>query len=64
MQKCDKCNGECKTMPAVGAWPRCQHRIEGRDFDPYSQCIWKSRHKGCHKAEYPGSVDVWSCVAK
>lgn len=49
-------------MRALGHWPRCQHNFEGRAFDPHSQCIYKARHKGCHKAEYPGQIDHWTCA--
>lgn len=61
---CGNCGKRAIAFPALGAWPRCQHKITGRDFDPYAQCIWKSRHSGCHKAQYPDGVEIWSCVAE
>lgn len=60
METCSNCQQEVKAMRALGHWPRCQHLFQGRAFDPHAQCIFKARHKGCHKAEYP-TDDQWTC---
>lgn len=62
MEICENCGRGWNLMKALGHWPRCQHNFEGRAFDPNSQCVLKARHKGCHKAEYPGQVDHWTCA--
>lgn len=60
MIPCPNCGKPNHGMIALGAFPRCQHRLDGRRTDPNAQCVFRSQHSGCHKAQYP-SEDVWFC---
>lgn len=60
MNTCPNCGKKSNGMLAFGAFPRCQERFEGRRTDPHAQCVFRSRHNGCHMAAYREG-DVWFC---